>query len=200
MTTITTTELTEKTATNFLTGRQLSVLFPQVKKGDHRAINMVYEAFKPMIKSVLKHLDAYATLGEDAENTAWLCFWEAAMAYKDADFASLPGLLKVKIHFEIKHLITNMQRKQPLLSLDAMDASGRYLCEPAACDSRLEAIHQDDALQGYLRKLSPKQREIVLQTVMSNMSLNEYAQKAHISYTAAYKLQRRALAILKSIL
>ena len=47
-------ELTEKTATTFLTGRQLSVLVPQVKKGDHRAINMVYEAFIPLIEHLIK--------------------------------------------------------------------------------------------------------------------------------------------------
>ncbi|MGM9570104.1 MAG: hypothetical protein ACI3XC_08485, partial [Phascolarctobacterium sp.] len=74
-------ELPETTATTFLTDRQLSVLVPQVKKGDHRAIEVVYEAFKPLIAHLLWQKGVREILGEDAENTAWLFFWEAVMRY-----------------------------------------------------------------------------------------------------------------------
>ena len=190
----------EPTEKNFLTSEQLSVLVPQVKKGDHRAINMVYEAFKPLIKSVLKHLDAYAALGEDAENTAWVLFLERLMAYEGEDYASLPGLLKIKVYYELLKLISRAKAAHSLLSLDATDASGRHLCEPAVCDIHLEAVHYDAALQQGMRKLSPKQREIVLQTVLGDLSLKEYSEQTGICYSAAYQLQRRALAILKKYL
>ncbi|MGM9569382.1 MAG: RNA polymerase sigma factor [Phascolarctobacterium sp.] len=200
MTTIETIELTEKTATNFLTRGQLSVLVPQVKKGDHLAIEVVYEAFKPLIKGLLKHLDAYTTLGEDAENTAWLFFWEAVMRYKDEDFASLPGLLKVQVDNALKRHIDRMKRWHACLSLDDTDADGRHLVEPGTIDPRLDALHYDAALRQGMRKLSPKQREIVLQTVLGDLSLKEYSMQAEISYTAAFTLRKRALRILKKYL
>lgn len=193
-------ELTEKTATTFLTGRQLSVLVPQVKKGDQKSNEVLYEAFTPMIKGLLRDLNAYAVLGEDAENIAWLKFFEAVMAYKDEDYASLPGLLKFKVYFSLLHAMQQMLKKQLLLILDATDASGRHLWEPAVCDTRLEAAHCTVALEQTMRKLSPKQREIVLQTVLGDLSLEEYSKQTGICYSAAYKLQRRALAILKKYL
>ena len=191
-----TSEATEK---NFLTSVQLSVLVPQVKKGDHRAINMVYEAFKPLIKSVLKHLDAYAALGEDAENTAWLFFWEAIMRYQDEDYANLPGLLKVQVASALARHIKRMKRWHACLSLDDTDANCRHLGEPGAIDSRFDAIHYDAALRQGMRKLSSKQREIVLQTVLGDLSLKEYSKQAKISYTCAFRLRKRALAVLKSV-
>ena len=191
-----TSEATEK---NFLTSVQLSVLVPQVKKGDHRAINMVYEAFKPLIKSVLKHLDAYAALGEDAENTAWLFFWEAIMRYQDEDYVNLPGLLKVQVDKALKRHMARMSHWHACLSLDDKDANGRHLAEPGAIDTRFDALHYDAALRQGMRKLSPKQREIVLQTVLGDLSLKEYSKQAQISYTCAFRLRKRALAVLKSV-
>ena len=193
-------ELTEKTATTFLTGRQLSVLVPQVKKGDHRAINVVYEAFIPLIEHLIRQKGVREILGEDAENTAWLFFWEAIMRYQDEDYVNLPGLLKVQVDKALKRQMTRMSHWHACLSLDDKDANGRHLAEPGAIDTRFDALHYDAALRQGMRKLSPKQREIVLQTVLGDLSLKEYSEQTGICYSAAYKLQRRALAILKKYL
>ena len=188
MTTIETIELTEKTATTFLTDRQLSVLVPQVQKGDQKSNEVLYVAFTPMIKGLLRDLNAYAVLGEDAENIAWLKFLEAVMAYKDEDYATLPGLLKFKVYFALLHSMQRMLKKQLLLILDATDASGRHLWEPAVCNVRLEAVHDNVALEHAMSKLSAKQREIVLQTVLGDLSLKEYSEQTGICYSAAYQL------------
>ena len=192
-----TTKLTEKT---FLTSGQLAVLVPQAQKGDHRAINMVYEAFIPLIKNALSELKAFAILGEDAENIAWLKFWEAIMAYKDEDFASLPGLLKDKVRFALLKAMERTLKYRSRLIWDAKDASSTNHWEPGAIDARLEAIHYGAALRQGMGKLSSKQREIVLQTVVGDLSLKEYSEPAGICYSAAYRLQCRALRILKKYL
>ena len=49
-------------------------------------------------------------------------------------------------------------------------------------------------------KLSSKQREIILQTVVGDLSLREYSEQTEISYTAAFTLRKRALRILKKYL
>ena len=192
-----TTKLTEKT---FLTSWQLAVLVPQVQKGDHRAINMVYEAFIPLIKNALSELKAFAILGEDAENIAWLKFWEAIMAYKDEDFASLPGLLKGKVRFALLKAMERTLKYRSRLIWDAKDPSGTNHWELGAIDARLEAIHYGAALSQGMGKLSSKQREIILQTVVGDLSLREYSEQTEISYTAAFTLRKRALRILKKYL
>lgn len=53
---------------------------------------------------------------------------------------------------------------------------------------------------GHIRILSKKQREIIRATVLGNMDLNSYGQKHGISYNAAYKLQKKALSVLKRAL
>ena len=195
--TIETTELTEKT---FLTSQQLSVLVPQAQKGDHRAINVVYEAFKPLIAHLLWQKGVRQILGEDAENTAWLCFWEAVMRYQDEDYANLPGLLKVNVRYALTDAMECMQKYHSKLIWDAKAASGRHFYEPGAYDLRLEAVQRVVTLQQAMRKLSTKQREIVLQTVLGDLSLKEYSKQAEISYTAAFTLRKRALRILKKYL
>ena len=192
-----TTKLTEKT---FLTSGQLAVLVPQAQKGDHRAINMVYEAFIPLIKNALSELKAFAILGEDAENIAWLKFWEAIMAYKDEDFASLPGLLKVNVRYALIHAMEPLLNEKSWLRLDATNYNGKKCCEPGAYDHRLETSFRVVALEQGIGKLSLKQREIVLQTVVGDLSLKEYSEQAKISYTAAFTLRKRALRILKKYL
>ena len=192
-----TTKLTEKT---FLTSGQLAVLVPQAQKGDHRAINMVYEAFIPLIKNALSELKAFAILGEDAENIAWLKFWEAVMAYKDEDFASLPGLLKVNVRYALIHAMEPLLNEKSWLRLDATNYNGNKFCEPGAYDHRLETSFRVVALEQGIGKLSLKQREIVLQTVVGDLSLKEYSEQAKISYTAAFTLRKRALRILKKYL
>ena len=83
---------------------------------------------------------------------------------------------------------------------DAKDASSTNHWEPGAIDARLEAIHYGAALRQGMGKLSSKQREIVLQTVVGDLSLKEYSEQAKISYTAAFTLRKRALRILKKYL
>ena len=161
---------------------------------------MVYEAFIPLIKNALSEFKAFAILGEDAENIAWLKFWEAIMAYKDEDYANLPGLLKVNVRYALTDAMECMQKYHSKLIWDAKAASGRHFYEPGAYDLRLEAVQRVVTLQQAMRKLSTKQREIVLQTVLGDLSLKEYSKQAEISYTAAFTLRKRALRILKKYL
>ena len=121
------------------------------------------------------------------------------MRYQDEDYANLPGLLKVQVASALARHIKRMKRWHACLSLDDTDANCRHLGEPGAIDSRFDAIHYDAALRQGMRKLSSKQREIVLQTVLGDLSLKEYSKQAQISYTCAFRLRKRALAVLKSV-
>ena len=85
-----------------------------------------------------------------------------------------------------------------LFLLDVTNAKGKRLIEPSSEDNQLEKIHLLAGLQYALSSLSEKQWEIVKDTILHNISLKEYSQKHNISYTAAYLLQKRALAALKA--
>ena len=122
------------------------------------------------------------------------------MRYQDEDYVNLLGLLKVQVDKALKRHMARMSHWHACLSLDDKDANGRHLAEPGAIDTRFDALHYDAALRQGMRKLSPKQREIVLQTVLGDLSLKEYSKQAQISYTAAFTLRKRALRILKKYL
>ena len=113
---------------------------------------------------------------------------------------SLPGLLKVNVHFALAHAMEPLLNEKSWLRLDATNYNGNKFCEPGAYDHRLETSFRVVALEQGIGKLSLKQREIILQTVVGDLSLKEYSEQAGICYSAAYRLQCRALRILKKYL
>lgn len=177
---------------------ELKALVLGAQQHQQPAIDELCEAFAPLVLQEAHLSYVSQALGEEAENTAWMYFLEFIMSYKDDCYMLLPGLIKVKLRFALMEKIYRSKSINALLILDAANEDGNRLFDPASEDVHLERLHLTAALKDAMHKLSSKQRQVVESTVINNMPLNEYSQKHNISYTAAYLLQKRALAALKA--
>lgn len=189
---------TENTYTNLFTENELKEQVLAAQRGEQQAIDALCEAFEPLVMKEAHTSYIVQALGQDAENTAWEYFLEFIMAYKDDKYLLLPGLIKTKLHYALMQKVYRNYNVDALFLLDVTNAKGKRLIEPSSEDNQLEKIHLLAGLQYALSSLSEKQWEIVKDTILHNISLKEYSQKHNISYTAAYWLQKRALAALKA--
>ena len=89
-------DCTEEKTTFTLT--EFKELVHSAQNGDREAINILCNAFKPLIYKEAYRYEVREALGEDAVNTAWLIFLEQIKKYDGRDFGHLPGLLQYHIH------------------------------------------------------------------------------------------------------
>ena len=188
------------TSKNFFEPAELKGLVLAAQAHDQNAIDSLCEAFRPLIMKEAHLSYIQNKLGEEAENTAWQIFLEFIMSYEDDDYAMLPGLLKVRLHFAFFHLVYRKKEIIMHLLLDETDDDGNKIYNPACSDTFTERLELRSELNYALGILSKKQRDIIRATVLGDMDLNTYSKNKNISYTAAYKLQKKALAVLKCAL
>lgn len=187
-----------KSLNHSLSAARLKELVLAAQKGEQWAIDALCEAFRPLIMQEAHYSYVAQSLGEEAENTAWVYFLEFIMSYKDDCYQLLPGLIKLKLHFALMQKIYRQKHITTQLILDTTDEDGKRLKEPSSEDHNLEKIHLHAGLEYALSRLTAKQRNIIDATVLGEMSLSSYGQKHNMSYTGAYLLQKRALSILKA--
>ena len=187
-----------KSLNHSLSAARLKELVLAAQKGEQWAIDALCEAFRPLIMQEAHYSYVAQSLGEEAENTAWVYFLEFIMSYKDDCYQLLPGLIKLKLHFALIQKIYRQKHITTQLILDTTDEDGKRLKEPSSEDHNLEKIHLHAGLEYALSRLTAKQRNIIDATVLGEMSLSSYGQKHNMSYTGAYLLQKRALSILKA--
>lgn len=187
-----------KSLNHSLSAARLKELVLAAQKGEQWAIDALCEAFRPLIMQEAHYSYVALSLGEEAENTAWVYFLEFIMSYKDDCYQLLPGLIKLKLHFALMQKIYRQKHITTQLILDTTDEDGKRLKEPSSEDHNLEKIHLHAGLEYALSRLTAKQRNIIDATVLGEMSLSAYGQKHNMSYTGAYLLQKRALSILKA--
>ena len=187
-----------KSLNHSLSAARLKELVLAAQKGEQWAIDALCEAFRPLIIQEAHYSYVAQSLGEEAENTAWVYFLEFIMSYKDDCYQLLPGLIKLKLHFALMQKIYRQKHITTQLILDTTDEDGKRLKEPSSEDHNLEKIHLHAGLEYALSRLTAKQRNIIDATVLGEMSLSSYGQKHNMSYTGAYLLQKRALSILKA--
>ena len=186
-----------KSLNHSLSAARLKELVLAAQKGEQWAIDALCEAFRPLIMQEAHYSYVAQSLGEEAENTAWVYFLEFIMSYKDDCYQLLPGLIKMKLRFAFMQKIYRKKYVATQFLLDATNEDGRRLYEPSMEDKNIEKILFNVGITYALKRLTAKQRHIVEATVMGEMSLTDYSQKHGLSYTAAYLLQKRALSILK---
>ena len=187
-----------KSLNHSLSAARLKELVLAAQKGEQWAIDALCEAFRPLIMQEAHYSYVAQSLGEEAENTAWVYFLEFIMSYKDDCYQLLPALIKLKLHFALMQKIYRQKHITTQLILDTTDEDGKRLKEPSSEDHNLEKIHLHAGLEYALSRLTAKQRNIIDATVLGEMSLSSYGQKHNMSYTGAYLLQKRALSILKA--
>ena len=120
--------------------------------------------------------------------------------YDKKSYLRLPGLLKTHIYYALLH---KCQRKKSVVNtatLDQTDEKGKPILEASDSNKLMDDYHLKIHLNDALNKITLKQKDIIEATFLYGYTLDEYAKQNHISLTAAYTLQKRALLALKEVL
>lgn len=181
------------------TPMELKNLMDAAQRLDDHAIARLCAAFKPLIVTESHKRPIIAKLGEDSENIAWEIFLDALQRYQGNKYHLLPGLIQKQLHFELLHRAyprTNISVTADYLLGDLDTAESLSVSRNTNVDDLLNKKFFADIF----RYLTKRQRDIIDALYLHQMSLAEYCTEQRITYTAAYTLERRALAKLKQLL
>ena len=189
-------ECTEEKTTFTLT--EFKELVHSAQKGDREAINVLCTAFKPLIYKEAYRYEVREALGEDAVNTAWLIFLEQIKKYDGRDFGHLPGLLQYHVHYGLLHKFTRGKSVKDCYYLDAEEEG-----EETQIAEKFDAIAQmedNQAMQLAFKRLTDKQRNIIIAMQEPDMTIKKYSEEHKISYKTAYLHLHRGLDNLKRMI
>ena len=91
-----------------LTASTLRAAVQAYQQGNPHAAERLRQAFAPLVCKLSRRHSVCSVLGEDAENTVWMLFFDFIYKYKDDDFKHLPGLVR---RFLIQRLINTLKKE-----------------------------------------------------------------------------------------
>ena len=189
-------DCTEEKPTFTLT--EFKELVHSAQKGDREAINILCNAFKPLIYKEAYRYEVREALGEDAVNTAWLIFLEQIKKYDGRDFGHLPGLLQYHVHYGLLHKFTRGKSVKDCYYLDAEEeGDGMQIAEKFDAIAQME---DNQAMQLAFKRLTDKQRNIINAMQEPDMTIKKYSEEHKISYKTAYLHLHRGLDKLKRMI
>ena len=84
---------TSRTFCKKLTASSLRAAVQAYQQGNPHAAERLRQAFAPLVCKLSRRHSVYSVLGEDAENTVWMLFYDFIYKYDGDDFKHLPGLV-----------------------------------------------------------------------------------------------------------
>ncbi len=187
------TDYSEEKPTFTLT--EFKELVISAQQDDHKAIDVLCNAFKPLIYKEAYRYEIRKNLGEDAINTAWLIFLEQIKKYDGRDFGHLPGLLQYHIHYGLLHKVTRGKSVKDCYYLDAEEeGEGMQIADEK---NDIDQLVQNQLLSEAMKKLTDAQRNIIKDVFFEDKSMQSCGEKYGISRQACFIHKERALKKLK---
>ena len=187
-------DCTEEKTTFTLT--EFKELVHSAQNGDREAINILCNAFKPLIYKEAYRYEVREALGEDAVNTAWLIFLEQIKKYDGRDFGHLPGLLQYHVHYGLLHKFTRGKSVKDCYYLDAEEEG-----EGMQIADKNNVFEQTEVNQLFsAARLSKEQTDAINELVLNELDHRLFCKKYACSSKTAFKHRANGLKKLKSLL
>ncbi len=174
----------------------LGILVQNYQQGDSLAAEQLRQKFYPLISKLSHRHSMYSVFGEDAENMAWLLFFEFVFDYKGDDFKRLPGLIRRFLIFRLLRLMeqqgTRWDTEEPLESKDSVE-------EIAECEL-LQKMTDDIVLQEALSHLSRKELCVIEEYYFKDKTYEEVARNLSCTPRSVRYHKENALNRLKKYL
>lgn len=168
----------------------------QAQAFNQNAIDKLCQAFRPLILKEANKALIRKALGQDAENIAWVIFLDLIHGYKGSKYSTFPGLAQKRIHYMLLQAVI---RKYTVHDIKLLDDTNTNL-QVSDTNDYAEESQTKLMLHMLLDKLTPKQKKVLLATVVYGYTLSEYSQMENISYKVAYTHKQKALIRLRKAL
>ena len=170
------------------------------RQGDEAALAYLFSAYEGLLVKAARqrHL---APLGDDAQETARVSFWDAVISYDPTRGVPFPGWAKAKVYGDLWTLFKQARRRWNREILPGNDDEGAgFTARLSAPDAALERIADDDAFLALLRPLTPRAQKLLRLLYQEGLTQREAAARLGISQQAASAMQKRALKKLREML
>ena len=149
----------------------LGTIVQNYQRGDSLAAEQLRQKFYPLISKLSHRHSMYSIFGEDAENMAWLLFYEFVYDYKGDDYKRLPGLIRRFLIFRLLRLMeqqgTRWDTEEHLESETLVDVATE--CE------QIQNFLNDTALQEEILRLPEREMQAVQEFYFKNHTYTESA-------------------------
>lgn len=149
----------------------LGTIVQNYQQGDSLAAEQLRQKFYPLISKLSHRHSMYSIFGEDAENMAWLLFYEFVYDYKGDDFKRLPGLIR---RFLIFRLLRLMEQQGMRWDTEEHLESGTLVDEATECE-RIQNFLNDTALREEILRLPQREMQALKEFYFENHTYTESA-------------------------
>lgn len=176
---------------------ELRKLVAAAKRFDEEAIAKLCAAFEPLVYKEAHNSKIISFLKEDAINAAWEIFLEYIHKFNKRSYRKLPSLLQLNIRYELLHRVYRSKSVEIIPILDDVDENAAKNPHLSDLNDCIAASDNKVLLKSLLDKLSLGQKKVIEETIVRGLTLEEFSRANGITYTAAYRLRERGLALLR---
>ena len=171
----------------------LGTIVQNYQQGDSLAAEQLRQKFYPLISKLSHRHSMYSIFGEDAENMAWLLFYEFVYDYKGDDFKRLPGLIRRFLIFRLLRLMEQEgMRWDTEESLESEDSTE----ETAECEL-LQKLTDGIVINQVLPHLSQNELRVIEEYYYKNKTQKEVALTLKCDERSIRRYQKKAISCLK---
>lgn len=136
-----------------------------------------------------------AAFGEDAENMAWLLFYEFLASYQGVNYIRLPGLVRRFMIFRLMNHITHSSLRFNREQLDQFDCDSS-LCQIIGSDELADCLDRT-MLADLFKDLPVRQQEVLRYIYLENQTQEQIAETMHCSTRYVRKCKALGLSHIK---
>lgn len=136
-----------------------------------------------------------SSFGEDAENMAWLLFYEFMYSYKGNNFAKLPGLVKRYLIFRLINVVEHSKLRFEIEQLDEFQPDG-MLSNTLTTDCEEDSLSKI-SFENLLDKLPEKLRFVLKEIYLNGKSQDQVAKALQCTPRSVRNYKREAISFLR---
>jgi len=167
----------------------------RAQEGNKQDKEEIISAFQPLIFSLRKQ-STYAAIADEVPSICYETILEAVQNYRGESFAKFPGYIKQQLIFALNNYL---RKTKVITSHETANIADHNVTSLLWQDYTPDTINRL-VLKGALRKLTSKQRKVVIGYFLLGMLDKVLAQKLSISIQSVHRLRRRAIANLRKLL
>lgn len=171
----------------------LKTIVQNYQQGDTHAAEQLRQQFYPLIYKLSHRHSMYSTFGEDAENIAWLLFYEFIHEYQGEDYIRLPGLVK---RFLIFRLLRQMQQQGVRWDTEEFLESESFVDKAIECEA-IQRLLNSTSLQEEFLRLPEKEMRVLKEFYFKNNTQKEIARNLDCTSRSVRTYKNLALSRLR---
>ena len=152
---------------------ELKTIVHDYQKGDTNAAELLRQQFSPLIYKLSHRHSMLTSFGEDAENMAWLLFYEFIASYQGNDFIHLPGLVKRFVIFRLMNIFEHNSIRFNLEQLDEFnhDSSLTQIASSETLDNTVDKV----IVEQILKDLPSQQHRVLEELYLQDKTQEQVA-------------------------